>query len=735
MSSERSAPKTGAAPDAPASVADGQPRLRLLDAAPQPVRDMVLDLVQFLARRWQKTISADVLTSGLPLERGLLPLEQVPAALERVGITATKLTRSLAELTEFQLPAIIADLGGHGPAVIVEKRGGGRFWVYQPGLGETELSLPAETVKAKQTVLHVAPQIARPTGAAGGARSEKHWFGSLLSGHWKSAFYVVLAAVFINVFAIAFPLFSLNVYDRVLPNVAIATLWVLASGLALALAFDFFLKIARGAIIDYVGRRIDLRLSSDLFARVVNTKIEARPASSGEFINRIGQYEILRDFMTSSTLAIFVDLVFVGIFAMVIASLVGWVVVFPLIAGALSVCVTLVIGLLSGRAVKAAQAEAGSRNAILVEALAAPQTVKATRAEGELLRRWQTTVMASSKTQNTIKWYQSVATNFTATTSQVSMIAIIVAGTYLFAAGEISMGAIIASMMLSNRLIAPIGQAAGVLVRGRSAVEAYHTLGAVMALPDERQTSENFVSRQVGGGGVEFRNIRFAYPGTNQFVLDGIDLSVRPGEKIGIIGRIGSGKTTLGRLLVNFYTPNEGEILLDGVAITQYHPSTLRREVGLLIQEPELFAGTVRDNILMADPTADEDRLLRAAKKAGVDRFVARHPSGYDMAVGERGCLLSGGQRQAVALARTMLSEPKVLFLDEPTSSMDLASERQLISHLSASMEPGHTVLIATHRYSLLSLVSRLIVIDNGRIKADGPRDSVLKQLQGEGAQ
>ena len=735
MSSERSIPSAEAAPDVPVSSGDAQPALRLLDTPPPSPRDPVLDLVRFLAGRWQKSTSPDVLVSGLPLVAGRLPLEQAPAALDRVGITAIRLTRSLADLTEFQLPAIVADLGGRGPAIILEKRGGGRFAIYQPALGEKELTVPANVIQARQTVFHVAPQVSRPTGAAGGATAGRHWFRSLLSGHWKSAFHVVLAAVFINVFAVAFPLFSLNVYDRVLPNAATATLWVLTSGLALVLLFDFFLKIARGAIIDYVGRRIDLRLSSDLFARVVNTRIESRPASTGEFINRIGQYEILRDFMTSSTLAIFVDLIFVGVFALVIASLVGWVVLFPLVAGVLSVAVTLVIGVLSGRAVKAAQAEAASRNAILVEALAAPQTVKATRAEGELLRRWQTTVMASSKTQNTIKWYQSVATNFTATTSQVSMIAIIVAGTYLFAAGEISMGAIIASMMLSNRLIAPIGQAAGILVRGRSALEAYQTLGAVMALPDERQTSENFVSRQLGGGGVEFRNVRFAYPGSNQFVLDGINLSVKPGEKVGIIGRIGSGKTTLGRLLVNFYTPNEGEILLDGVAITQYHPSTLRREVGLLIQEPELFAGTVRENILMADPTADEQRLLGAAQRAGVDRFVARHPAGFDMPVGERGCLLSGGQRQAVALARTMLSDPKVLFLDEPTSSMDLASERQLIGHLGASMQPNHTVLIATHRYSLLSLVSRLIVIDNGRIKADGPRDQVLKQLQGEAAQ
>jgi ATP-binding cassette subfamily C protein LapB len=274
---------------------------------------------------------------------------------------------------------------------------------------------------------------------------------------------------------------------------------------------------------------------------------------------------------------------------------------------------------------------------------------------------------------------------------------------------------------------------ASTLMRARTAVEAYRTIDAIMKLPDERPTQQSPVQRVVRSGRLSFGKVRFAYPGTKVSVLDGISFTVQAGEKVGIIGRIGSGKTTIGRLLVNFHSASEGEILIDGIDIAQYHPDDLRRAVGLVVQDPEIFNGTVRDNILMTDPTASEDRLLNAARKAGVEDFVARHPLGYDMPVGERGTLLSGGQRQALALARAMLVEPKVLFLDEPSSSMDLATERQLIKHLEASLTPDQTVLIATHRYSLLSLVTRLMVIDNGRLVADGPKDVVLAQLRAGG--
>jgi ATP-binding cassette subfamily C protein LapB len=702
--------------------------------SPEPTGDPLFNVVRYLAALAGRSATRDAIVAGLPLVRGRLTERMLPDALNRVGLVAQPVRKSFSQLAEFEMPAIFVSLQGK-IQVCLGLDADGLFRCFD---GETEqillLDRASLNLRLKRNFLVVRPNVvAASPDLSKSARRPRRWLAEAFAGHWKSIAYIMLAATFINVFALAFPIFTLTIYDRVLPNSAVATLWVLALGLLIVVLFDAILKIARGAIIDYVGRKVDYRLSSVLFERVLNTSLGSRPSSTGAFINRIGQYEVLREFFASGTLALFVDVLFMGIFAYVIALLVGWVVIFPLLAGLIAVIATLTIGARSGAAVQSALAEASVRNAILVETLSAPQTVKSARAEGEFQRRWQNTILATSQTQNRIKSYQSLATNISGVTSQLSLIAIIIGGTYLFADGQISTGAIIAAMMLSNRLIGPINQLAALLLKTRAALEATRTVGTIMELPDERDVAGKFVKRSITKGQVEFRKVRFAYPGSTHFVLDQVSFSISPGEKVGVIGRIGSGKTTLGRLLVNFYAPSEGEILLDGVAIGQYHPHDLRRQVGLVVQDPELFNGTVRENILLSKPEATDAELLEVARQSGVEQFVARHPMGYDMPVGERGALLSGGQRQAIALARTMLVKPIILFLDEPSSSMDLATERQLIGHLSATLAPEHTVIIATHRYSLLSLVTRLIVIDGGRIVADGARDAVLQQLKSRG--
>ncbi len=693
--------------------------------------DPILEIVRYLAHAWRKTDSRAYLTAGLPLTDGRMTYDLIGPALARIGVTVHAVRRPLRDLEEFEMPAIIEG-GAAGLLVVLSREGRKAYRCFDPAIGGERL-VDARGLKPreKRDVLVVTPNYEAVNEASGTrfARSG-HWFAAVALGHRRSLVYVLIAATLINLFAIAFPLFSMNVYDRVLPNSATSTLWVLAIGLVLVLVFDTLLKLARGAVIEHVGRRMDFVLSSALFDRVLNSRMEARPNSTGAFVNRIAQYEVLRDFLSSSTLVMFVDVLFLGVFAYIIAYLVGWLVAFPLIAGAIGIVVSLVIGTMSGKWVKSALSESSARNAILVEALTSSQSVKAARAEGQMLKRWEDSVLASSETQSRIKWYQSLATNLTAVLSQLSMAAIIVGGTYLFAEHKISMGAIIAAMMLSNRLIAPISMISSTLLKTRAAMEAYRSVDSIMNLPDERSAASATSTRVVRQGRVAFNKVRFAYPDSKTFVIDGVSFAIEAGEKVGIIGRIGSGKTTLGRLMLRFHPATEGEILVDGADIDQFHPADLRRSIGLVLQDPELFNGTVRQNILLSDPGASEEQVIAAAQRAGVDVFVARHPQGYDMPVGERGILLSGGQRQAVALARTMLVEPKILFLDEPSSSMDLATERQLIKHLEASLTPEQTVLIATHRYSLLSLVTRLMVIENGNLIADGPRDAVLAQLR-----
>lgn len=707
-------------------------------AAPRsPKVDPLLNALQYLARRWGRPVSRDVLLAGLPLKNGLLTMPLLARALERVGLVHKLKRVALRDLADFDMPSIVVGKKGQ-LLVIIGRTGRNSLAVFDPMTGqENEIRTNSSEWRFRHQVMVIRPSSTREgetwEGADNGAIKQKHWLRAAMAGHWKSLWTVMLAATFINVFAIAMPLFSMNVYDRVLPNKAISTLWVLAIGLFTVFIFDFLLKIARGAIIDYASRQIDFRLSSVLFDKVMNASVAARPASTGAFVNRISQYEVLRDFFTSHTVVMFIDVLFMGVFVWVIAMLIGWVVIFPVAAAAIAITGTLIIGSRATAVVKSALAESSMRNAILVESLSATQTVKAARAEGQFQNKWEATILASSDTQSKIKWYQSLAGQLTAVVSQMASIGIMIGSTYVFSEGQLSMGAIVAAMMLSSRVIAPIAQISAALLRTSSAIEAYDALDTIMKLPDERTVRKSFVTRAISAGNIEFKKVRFAYPNTEHFVLDQVSFSIKAGEKVGIIGRIGSGKTTLGRLLVNFYDAQEGEILIDGVSIRQYHPAELRRQVGLVLQDPELFNGTVKDNIILSDPEASDERLIDVARRAGVEEFVSRHPLGYDMPVGERGFLLSGGQRQAVALARTMLINPKILFLDEPSSSMDLATERQLIGHLSRSLAPEHTVLIATHRYSLLNLVTRIIVVDNGRIAADGPRDQVLAQLRAQG--
>ncbi|HEY9009677.1 MAG TPA: ABC transporter transmembrane domain-containing protein, partial [Devosia sp.] len=548
--------------DAVESAVDGQAAATKPEAK-RP--DPLLNALQYLARRWGRPVSRDVLLAGLPLKNGMLTMPLLSRGLERIGLVHKLKRAALRDLAEFDMPALVVGKSGQ-LLVIIGRTGRHALAVFDPLAGaETEIQTNTPDWRFRHQVMVIRPSSTRDgetwEGADNGAIKPKHWLRAAMAGHWKSLWVVMLAATFINVFAVAMPLFSMNVYDRVLPNKAISTLWVLAIGLLTVFIFDFLLKIARGAIIDYAGRQIDFRLSSVLFDKVMNASVAARPASTGAFVNRIGQYEVLRDFFTSHTVVMFIDVLFMGVFVWVIAMLIGWVVVFPVIAAAIAITGTLIIGSRSTAVVKAALAESSMRNAILVESLSATQTVKAARAEGQFQNKWEATILASSDTQSKIKWYQSLAGQLTAVVSQMASIGIMIGSTYVFAEGQLSMGAIVAAMMLSSRVIAPIAQISAALLRTSSAIEAYQSLDSIMKLPDERTVRKSFVTRAITAGNIEFKKVRFAYPNTDHYVLDQVSFSIKAGEKVGIIGRIGSGKTTLGRLLVNFYDAQEGEIL------------------------------------------------------------------------------------------------------------------------------------------------------------------------------
>jgi ATP-binding cassette subfamily C protein LapB len=698
----------------------------------KPHHDPFLGCLQFLARHFERPTSATMLSAGLPLEDGRLTRLLFTRAARRIGLAVEPAQRRLETFTAIDCPAVILLRDGR-PLVLLTPMGEESCDVLMP---ETQGVIRAANTALLQLYSGEALLVGRSFDRAGtdanrpSSLTQGHWFWEPVKRCWRDLSTVALAALIVNLIGLTAPLFTMNIYDRVLPNKAFSTLWVLAVGFMVVLVFDFVMKVARATLLDRIGKTLDIELSEALFEKVLNTPLGSRPSSTGEFVNRVAQYEFVRDFFTAGTLTLFIDCAFLFVFLFVIALVAGWVVAVPLVAMLLVVTAGLLAQRLIGERMAAAQAEGSLRHAMLVEAVGAIETIKSIRAEGVLLRRWDTLIRAASVTQDRIKSVSSTTISFTLLVQQMVTVWVVVLGTYRFAAGEMTTGAIIATVMLSSRAVSPLSALASMLTRARHAFAAMKTLDQVMALPDERVSSRAFVDRSVQGGDVQFRSGAFSYPGSDRRVLSGISLRVKAGEKVGIIGRVGSGKTTLGRLVAGLYPLSEGELLIDGVDVRQYHPHEVRKAVAIVAQDTDLFIGSLRDNIAMADPAASDAALLEACRLAGVDDFAAQHPMGYDLPVGERGRNLSTGQRQAVALARAFLVRPKILFLDEPSSAMDLASERSFLTRLIATMPADQTLLIATHRYSMLELVDRLLVIDNGRIIADGRKDAVMNALK-----
>lgn len=701
------------------------------EPAPEPDGDLLLNCLQMLAAHFERPASVTVLTAGLPLENGALTLALFERAAGRIGLEARHLPRAVSDLTALHLPALVF-LDSGAPVVLLRTSGNRSATVYLPEIEGTQtISLPRLERMARGDVVLVKPvyKIGAQFERSYGALSEGHWFWSSVRKFWRSYMQVILAGAAINVLALGVPLFIMNVYDRVLPNKAMSTLWVLGAGLMLALVFDFLLKIARAHVIDYTGRKLDVILSSRLFEKILSTQLKHRPSTTGAFANRIAAYESIREFFTSNTIALFVDMVFVVLFLFVIAHLAGWIVVIPLAAVLAVLAAGFVIQHLIGKHVRCAQEEAALRHSILVESVASIETLKSLRAEGHMLRKWENFAKNASNTSQRVRFYSALGFNFSAYAQQMVTLFVVVGGVYRFAAGDMSMGAIIATVILSGRTVAPLGALALTLARARQAWQTLSDLNEVMELPDEQVSAAGFVHREIRQGKLAFRQVSFAYPGSPVKVLDRFDLTIGPGERVGIIGKVGSGKTTIGRLVTGLYLPDEGEILIDDVDLRQYHPQEVRRAISLIVQEADLFFGSVKDNIAVANPLADDTAIIEAARNAGVDNFVSRHPLGYDMPVGERGSLLSGGQRQAVALARALLTEPRILFLDEPSSSMDMATERQLVQRLKQLITRDQTLIVTTHRNAMLELVDRLVVLEGGRVAADGPKDKVIAAL------
>jgi ATP-binding cassette subfamily C protein LapB len=688
-----------------------------------------------VARFYARPSSDTVLFSGLPDEIiESLELDDVEHIAERIGLQVMAIDARAVREGDFDCPAILVMKDGSTLPLLEVNESGDYFIDIESGAARQKLtrdqmrSLEATSAFAF-TLFYKNDGNEAQVGAAGDIE-RRNWLVRALAPYWRSYTQVMVAALFINLIALGSPLFTMNVYDRVLPNRAIPTLWVLSIGIFIAYLFDYLLKISRAALIDHAGRNADLRLSQMIFDKLLNTTLAARPLSTGEYANRVMQYEFVREFFTSNTIGLLIDTAFIFIFLTAIYMISGWLTVIPAAALLLTVAIGLRAQARIGSRMAAAANETSKRQALLVETISTIETVKSLRAEATMLRRWQELMKQSSRTQEAIKHISSTAINLTTLIQQMVGVLIIIAGTYEFSEGRLAMGAIIATVMLASRAGAPLGQIAMTLARFRQATLSLRILNQVMQQPEDRPSSVGFVNRSITKGSFAFQAVSFNYPGTDYPVISKFSLDVSAGERVGIIGRIGSGKTTIGRLLDGLYLPSDGRILIDGVDIRQYHMSEVRSAVAVAGQSSDLFSGTVKENLLIGRPDATDEEILQVARLTGVEEFIARHPRGFDMPVGERGNNLSGGQKQAIAIARLLLTKPKIVFLDEPSGAMDLVSERNLISRLAAAFSPETTVLVATHRLSMLDLVDRLVVVDQGRVTADGPKANVLEAMQ-----
>lgn len=674
--------------------------------------------------------SAQQLTVGLPLKNDVLSLDLVQRAVGRVRCQSTIVRRKLKDIPQAVLPVILVLTNGR-TCVLYEYDAHEALVSYPEG--STPVSIPFQELVDQYDglMIVVQPHFYVESRASEGIKDseQKNWFWVSVFANWRLYRDALGAALLINVFAIMMPLFTLNVYDRVVPNEAFETLWVMASGLILALFFNWILTVVRARVVDKASSEVDIDVSARIMERVLDIRLDNRPSSVGAFAANLRSFEAVRDFIASASLTTFVDLPFLFLFLAVL----GWLSPYLMLPPAIAAVLVLVVSVFSQWRIRKLSGDlfkAGAqRNAVLVESLAGLETVKVLNAQGRTQQRWEESTRDIAAINLKIRAVTSATVSFIQFVQQIVTVSVVIIGVYLVSAAELSLGGIIASSMLAGRSLSSLGPLAGLMMQYYNARQSLSAIDRYMQLPAEHELGTSFLPRPLLQGEVEFNNVSFTYPDAGRPTLDGVSFKVQAGERVGIIGRIGSGKTTIARLILGLYQPTEGTVLIDKVDHRQIDPIDVRRSMGYVSQDPVLFYGTLKQNLMMGAPFATDEQMLEAAKIAGVDYFAAQHPEGYDMVISERGESLSGGQRQSIAVARALLNNPSVLILDEPSSNMDNQSELALRQQLKPICEQ-RTVFLITHRMPLLELVDRLIVIDEGRIVADGPKEQVIAALR-----
>ena len=692
-------------------------------------KDNLAALLVLIADHYNIKTNQNQLIAGLPLVNGRLTPELFIRAAKKVGLFAKLANRKLSEISSLLLPAVI-NLKNEDSFLLtkINHKKNTAHIVTSDNIKKT-ISL-SELKEIYDGTIFLISNNYKFDARSEEAQEQKndHWFWGTIALSWRIYRDVLIASLLINIFALVGPLFTMNVYDRVVPNQAIDTLWVLASGVFLVYIFDFVIRMLRGYFVDIAGKKSDILISANIFERVMGMKLVNRPVSIGAFASNLKDFESIRDFITSATILSVIDLPFVIIFLLVIAYVGSALVFIPIAAIILIILYGFLIQPTLRSSIEKTFKASSQKNATLIEGLNGIETIKTLRMEGAMQSRWERSTAYISEWSIRSKFISSSATNICLFIQQTSIVIVIIYGVYLIGAGEVSMGGLIAAVLLTARAISPVSQATNLSTRFYHAKAAYGSLNNIMNQPVERQNNTDYLNLEKIKGDITFEDVSFTYPNEKESVLKNINIKINEGERVGFLGKVGSGKSTIFKLILKLYDPDQGMIKFDGLDSNQINIDELRKHIGYIDQNPNLFFGTLKDNIVSGFPEASDEQMLAVSKLSGVDAFASRHPLGYSMQVGEHGEKLSVGQRQSVAIARALIGQSPILLLDEPTSALDKANENLLKNNLLKSTSKK-TLLLITHRTSMLDIVDRIIVVEGGKVVADGPKKDIINSL------
>jgi len=705
--------------------------------------DTLLQTLSLFAGRYHKSISIETLTAGLPLpeERSvpnLLSFSQAnllfSRAAKRAGYKTSLIQRELSTILEIHLPMIL--LLAHGQSCILEAFSNDRTSVKLVYPGEVVLEEWVEVEALSEEYLGYAFLLKKEIPEEGWTnfahtQHKQHWFWDTLKLSLPIYKDVLLASLLVNLFVLASPLFTMNVYDRVIPNNATETLMVFASGVIVVYLLDGFLKYFRTRMLEIAAKKSDVVMSSIIFEKVLDLQMAMHPKSVGSFASNIKDFDAIRSFLTNSTMALVIDLPFAIIFLLVIYYIGGSIVFIPMVMMLLILLYAWIIKEPLKQSIESTHEAAARKNGILIEALQNIETIKTQGMTGQIQWRWEESVGEIAQKSLHSRLLSASVPTITGFLVQLNTVLIVIFGVYLIKELELTMGGLIGIVILASRTVAPMGQVAALLTNYSDAKSAYDVINTITMQPMERASKQHFIEREGFRGKIEFKNVTFAYPESELPALKNVSFVIQPGEKVGIIGRIGSGKSTIEKLILKLYEPDEGSILIDDIDIAQIDPARLRKYIGYVSQDIALFRGTVKDNILYRAPHISDEKLIEVAHLSGVDEFIRRHPLGYNMPIGERGQGLSGGQRQSIGIARALISNAPLMLFDEPTNALDQLSEGRLLSHFKEAFV-NRTLLLVTQKLGLLALTERVIVMHEGSVHLDGRRDVVLEALKGE---